>query len=523
MLERLKEKPEETKTKGKQNSLAPSAVIEGIEVEDGDKDATLITPDDALLAPFQDVDDVASVTLAYKMVALRHIVDHSLRAGDKVLVFSHSILTLDYVQGILREFDSRLQRIDGKTNTSQRQSQSKDFNQGDTMVLLVSTRAGGTGLNLYGANRVVILDDHFNPMWEEQAIGRAYRLGQQKHVFVYRLTVGGTFEEVLNNQSLFKRQLATRAVDKKNPMRKAMRVFQDYFKPPEDVPLEDLEPLVGKDKLVLDKILALQGEDRFIYSIVPCETFNLEDDDLLTAEEQKEVEQEEARKQNRRKNLADSNASFIGASGPPSDSLSNKQTDPKLTQPVNMVMPAPQTPAKDHAAITKPLKSLRDGENSQPSSAAQAERKKRVDDPRPEMLPVLAGRTRMGARVSLSPETSIPTEIVTSRAESEPVKPFAQSEIARQKKSLAATIEVPSRNGIYSQRSPPIIGKDNSEPSSGLVEPKGSKKPQLKLGEPMDQNPTSRDIGKVRIADDLSDFPQLQSLLDREVKRPRLR
>lgn len=531
MIQRLKEKPGETK--GKQTSLAPSAVIEGIEVEDGDKDATLITPDGAssihekLLAPFQDVADVTSVTLAYKMVVLRHIVDHSLRAGDKVLVFSHSILTLDYVQGILGEFDSRLQRIDGKTNTAQRQSQWKNFNQGDAMVLLVSTRAGGTGLNLFGANRVVILDDHFNPMWEEQAIGRAYRIGQQKHVFVYRLTVGGTFEEVLHNQSLFKRQLATRAVDKKNPIRQAKRRLQAYFGPPEDVPLEDLEPLVGKDIFVLDKILALQGEDRFVCSIVPCETFNLEDDDLLTAEEQKEVEQEEAKKQNRRKNLAGSNASFLAASGPSSDSLSNKKADPSLTQPVSTVMPAPQPPAMDQVAITSPLKALRDGENSHPSSTAQAGRKKTADNPRPDMLPVLGARTRIGARVSLSPEPSFLTNLVSSRAESEPIQPVAQSEkpseIARREKSLAVVDKVLPRSEAHSRRSPPIIRKDDLESRPDLVELNVSRKAQPKLDERIDQNATSKVIGKVRKANDLSDYPQLQGLLNREAKRPRLR
>ncbi|KAI4213756.1 MAG: hypothetical protein LQ351_003722 [Letrouitia transgressa] len=502
MIQRLNKKPEEIKQ---------TSVIKGLKVSDGDKDATKIAPDVAsstyekLLAPFQDVADVASVALAYKMVALRHIVDYSLRAGDKVLVFSHSILTLDYVQKILREFDDRLQRIDGTTKTAQRQSLTKEFNQGNAMVLLVSTRAGGTGLNLFGANRVVILDDDFNPMWEEQAIGRAYRIGQQKHVFVYRLTVGGTFEEVLHNQSLFKRQLATRVVDQKNPMRKATKILQDYFRPPKDVPLEDLEPLVGKD-IVLDKILAIQGEDRFVCSIVPCETFNLEDDDLLTAEEQKEVEQEEAKKQNQRKKLANSSAT-------------NKQNDPRSTEPVGIVMPAPQPPATDQVATTSPLKTL--------PSATQAERKNIADNPPSTMLPVLEGRTRMGTRVSSSPEPSFLNDLVPSRVESEPVQPVTQakkpSEMARREKSIGVVDEVARRGGAYSRGSPPIVGKDNSERIPGLVEPKLPTKPQLKLDEAVDQNATSSVNGKVRKADNLSDFPELQGLLDREAKRPRLR
>lgn len=119
-------------------------------------------------------------------------------------------------------------------------------------------QSGGTGLNLFGANRVVILDDHFNPMWEQQAIGRAYRFGQQKPVFVYRLTAAGTFEQALQNQALFKEHLATRVVDKKNPTRNALKGAGEYLFPPKRVEQEDLNEFVGKDPLVLDKLLADQ-------------------------------------------------------------------------------------------------------------------------------------------------------------------------------------------------------------------------------------------------------------------------
>ena len=64
----------------------------------------------------------------------------------------------------------------------------------DLDTCLISVIAGGVGLNLFGANRVVILDQWFNPMVEQQAIGRAYRIGQRKKVFVYRLVMAGTFE-----------------------------------------------------------------------------------------------------------------------------------------------------------------------------------------------------------------------------------------------------------------------------------------------------------------------------------------
>ena len=65
---------------------------------------------------------------------------------------------------------------------------------------------------------MVIFDFKWNPVQEQQAIGRAYRIGQEKTVFVYRFVVAGTFEEDLQNKAVFKMQLASRGVDKKNPV-----------------------------------------------------------------------------------------------------------------------------------------------------------------------------------------------------------------------------------------------------------------------------------------------------------------
>lgn len=216
------------------------------------------------LKPFEDWEKeqlgrvpLDSLSLGYKMNLLMQIIKHSKAAGDKVLIFSHSLPTLDYITHILTQDRQMFLRMDGSVPTPRRQAMTKKFNEESVDILLVSTRAGGTGLNLYGANRVIILDDTFNPTWEEQAIGRSYRIGQTKHVYVYRLTTGGTFEEVLQNQSLFKQQLATRAVDKRNIARLALR-GADYFRPLEPVEQKSLVPFIGKDPDVLDKILASQ-------------------------------------------------------------------------------------------------------------------------------------------------------------------------------------------------------------------------------------------------------------------------
>ena len=205
-------------------------------------------------------DPVDALFLSYKTQALMNILNFSQDAHDKVLVFSHSIPTLDYVGEQLLKRQKEVIRIDGKVDPQKRQALTKVFNEGNTNICLISTRAGGQGLNFFGANRVVILDDHFNPMWELQAIGRAYRIGQQKPVYVYRLTVGGTFEQAIQNQALFKEQLATRVVDKKNPNRSALKGAGQYLFPPQTVGQEDLSQFLGKDPLVLDRLLAAQAE-----------------------------------------------------------------------------------------------------------------------------------------------------------------------------------------------------------------------------------------------------------------------
>ena len=201
---------------------------------------------------------IESINLAYKMQVLFQILKFSVAVGDKTLVFSHSLNTLNYIGDQLKRKTMAYARLDGETKMGSRQQLTNDFNSRDVDVCLISTRAGGQGLNLFGANRVVILDEHFNPMHEEQAIGRAYRIGQSKHVYVYRLTVGGTFEQALQDQSLFKLQLATRVVDKKNPQRHALKGTRQYLFAPKVLEQKDLKKFERMDSAVLDKILASQ-------------------------------------------------------------------------------------------------------------------------------------------------------------------------------------------------------------------------------------------------------------------------
>lgn len=233
--------------------------------------------------------DISSIEQSHKMEILMDIIRFSQEADEKVLVFSQSLPTLDYVGQQLKKAKCGFLRLDGSLNTIKRQKFTKEFNQGKMKVLLISTRAGGTGINLQSASRVVILDDSWNPMHEQQAIGRSYRIGQLRHVYVYRLVISGSFEDALQNQTLFKLQLATRVVDKKDIVRHAQKDVRQYIMPIKQQAQEDLTPFEGKDALVLDRLLSSKAS--LIRSIQLAETFMEEEAEELTAEEVKEVQE----------------------------------------------------------------------------------------------------------------------------------------------------------------------------------------------------------------------------------------
>lgn len=222
--------------------------------------------------------------LSSKVMLFLNILDACKAVGDKVLVFSHSLRALDYLELLCSRQDRKARRLDGKTLPSVRQQQVKRFNEDESEVYLISTMAGGQGLNINGANRVVIFDFDFNPINEEQAIGRAYRIGQTKPVFVYRLIVGGTFEALIHNKAVFKTQLASRIIDKQNPKAKASRKLTNFLFIPEEVPQKDLTPFQGMDPIVLDSIIASEHHG-MIRSVVETDCYAEDDDDKLTKEE----------------------------------------------------------------------------------------------------------------------------------------------------------------------------------------------------------------------------------------------
>ncbi|KAM3545299.1 hypothetical protein ARSEF1564_001771 [Beauveria bassiana] len=129
--------------------------------------------------------------------------------GDKVLVFSHSVRLLRILQHLFTNTSYTVSYLDGSLSYEQRQEVVDTFNSDPTQfVFLISTRAGGVGLNITSANKVVIVDPHWNPSYDLQAQDRAYRIGQTRDVEVFRLISLGTVEEIVYARQVYKQQQA---------------------------------------------------------------------------------------------------------------------------------------------------------------------------------------------------------------------------------------------------------------------------------------------------------------------------
>ncbi|KAJ2900998.1 DNA excision repair protein [Zalerion maritima] len=129
--------------------------------------------------------------------------------GDKVLVFSHSVRMLRIFRHLFQNTSFSVSYLDGSLDYTERQRVVDEFNGDPTQfVFLISTKAGGVGLNITSANKVVIVDPHWNPSYDLQAQDRAYRIGQVRDVDVFRLVSAGTIEEIVYARQIYKQQQA---------------------------------------------------------------------------------------------------------------------------------------------------------------------------------------------------------------------------------------------------------------------------------------------------------------------------
>ncbi|KAL8871614.1 MAG: hypothetical protein Q9174_002593 [Haloplaca sp. 1 TL-2023] len=135
--------------------------------------------------------------------------------NDKIVLISNYTQTLDIFDKLCRSRGYGCLRLDGTMNVNKRQKLVDKFNdpEGGEFVFLLSSKAGGCGLNLIGANRLVLFDPDWNPAADQQALARVWRDGQKKDCFVYRFIATGTIEEKIFQRQSHKQSLSSCVVD----------------------------------------------------------------------------------------------------------------------------------------------------------------------------------------------------------------------------------------------------------------------------------------------------------------------
>ncbi|NXJ10185.1 ER6L2 protein, partial [Odontophorus gujanensis] len=155
-----------------------------------------------------------------KMKVLQQLLSHFRKNKDKVLLFSFSTKLLDVLEQYCMASGLDFRRLDGNTKSEDRIRIVREFNRiQEINICLVSTMAGGLGLNFVGANVVILFDPTWNPANDLQAIDRAYRIGQCKDVKVFRLISLGTVEEMMYLRQVYKQQLHCAVVGNENAKR----------------------------------------------------------------------------------------------------------------------------------------------------------------------------------------------------------------------------------------------------------------------------------------------------------------
>lgn len=134
-----------------------------------------------------------------KVQTLKKILAEYIKNGDRILLFSQFTTMLDILEAVMETLGIKFMRLDGSTDMSSRQDIIDQYTNDQTIPLfMLSTKAGGAGINLACANKVIIFDSSFNPQDDIQAENRAHRVGQTREVEVVRLVTRGTIEEQIH-------------------------------------------------------------------------------------------------------------------------------------------------------------------------------------------------------------------------------------------------------------------------------------------------------------------------------------
>lgn len=143
-----------------------------------------------------------------KLDLLMQQIDNAIANEHRTLVFSQFTGMLEIIGRELKEKGINYFYLDGSTPPEERLDMAKRFNGGENDIFLISLKAGGTGLNLIGADTVIHYDPWWNPAVEDQATDRAYRIGQTQNVYVLKLLTKGTIEEKIYKLQQKKKELS---------------------------------------------------------------------------------------------------------------------------------------------------------------------------------------------------------------------------------------------------------------------------------------------------------------------------
>lgn len=167
-----------------------------------------------------------------KMQVVKELLSLWTKGGHKTLLFAQHKIMLDILEKFIKNLPGiNYRRMDGETPIGRRQDMVDEFNKSpDLHVFLLTTKVGGLGVNLTGANRVIIYDPDWNPSTDIQARERSWRLGQKREVEIYRLMSAGTIEEKIYHRQIFKQFLTNKVLkDPKQRQTFQMSDLHDLF------------------------------------------------------------------------------------------------------------------------------------------------------------------------------------------------------------------------------------------------------------------------------------------------------
>jgi DNA excision repair protein ERCC-6 len=224
-----------------------------------------------------------------KMQVVKALLEMWKGFGHKTLLFSQGVQMLNIIEEFVKNLGGfNYLRMDGKTSIKDRQSLVDRFNnEPDLHVFLLTTKVGGLGVNLTGANRVIIFDPDWNPSTDVQARERAWRLGQKKEVTIYRLMTAGTIEEKIYHRQIFKQFLTNKILkDPKQRQTFQMKDLYDLFTlgSTDDGTTETGEMFKGTEVQFSNSLVAAPDQsspapenDRFVQKVFPSNSADKEE------------------------------------------------------------------------------------------------------------------------------------------------------------------------------------------------------------------------------------------------------